>query len=187
MSADTNDAADATQPAPLASVHDLAIRVGAKDETDPKLALALRLASGRFRDQTFNPISEATDTIRLDSDGERILMLPVRPVSCVESVTINGEECRDYSWSATGAVRFSKPLPVGYGTVEITYTHGYAAIPDGIQDVVIEQAAAMYSLTPGIVGYTTGSETRTYSTAMSVGTTAQWAAMVARYRLDGQP
>lgn len=50
--------------------------------------------------------------------------------------------------------------------------------------VVLEQAAAIYQTLPGLVSYTTGAEQRTYSSALTVGTTAQWAAMVARYKVD---
>ena len=68
--------------------------------------------------------------------------------------------------------------------MQVTYRHGYDPVPKGVQDVVLEQAAAIYQMLPGVVSYTTGAEQRTYSTALTVGTTAQWAAMVARYKVD---
>ena len=155
---------------PLASIADLAVKTGASTD-DEKLNLALRLASGRFREQTNNPISLVTETVVLDSDGGRALTLPCLPV-------------RDVSELQIDAIRLDRPIPNRWRSVQVTYRHGYDPVPKGVQDVVLEQAAAIYQMLPGVVSYTTGAEQRTYSTALTVGTTAQWAAMVARYKVD---
>ena len=168
---------------PLASIDDLALKTGGKAD-DEKLKLALDLASGRFREQANNPISMMTETVILDSDGGRALTLPCLPVHEVLALVINGRQVTDFEWSASGAIRLDRPIPDKWRSVQVTYRHGYAPVPKGIQDVVLEQAAAIYQTLPGLVSYTTGAEQRTYSSALTVGTTAQWAAMVARYTVD---
>lgn len=168
---------------PLASIDDLALKTGSKAD-DEKLKLALDLASGRFREQANNPISMMTETVILDSDGGRALTLPCLPVHEVLALVINGRQVTDFEWSASGAIRLDRPIPDKWRSVQVTYRHGYAPVPKGIQDVVLEQAAAIYQTLPGLVSYTTGAEQRTYSSALTVGTTAQWAAMVARYKVD---
>ena len=162
---------------PLASIYDLALKTGGKAD-DEKLKLALDLASGRFREQANNPISMMTETVILDSDGGRALTLPCLPVREVSELVIDGRQVTDFEWSTSGAI------PVKWRSVQITYRHGYDPVPKGIQDVVLEQAATIYQTLPGLVSYTTGAEQRTYSSALTVGTTAQWAAMVARYKVD---
>ena len=168
---------------PLASIDDLALKTGGKAD-DEKLQLALILASGRFREQANNPISMMTETVILDSDGGRALTLPCLPVCEVSELVIEGRAVPDFEWSEAGAIRLDRPIPDKWRSVQVTYKHGYAPVPNGIQDVVLEQAAAIYQTLPGLVSYTTGAEQRTYSSALTVGTTAQWAAMVARYKVD---
>lgn len=167
--------------APLASIDDLQTKIGGKGDTD-KLNLALSLASGRFRGQANNPISLTTETVTLDTQGASRIMLPAAPVHDVTRVQVDGTDTA-YEWSASGVLRFDNPLPDRYRALQVTYTHGYDPIPDDIRDVVLEQAAAIYNLLPGVMSYTVGAESRSYSTALTVGTTAQWAACVARYRI----
>ena len=95
---------------PLASIADLAVKTGASTD-DEKLKLALRLASGRFREQTNNPISMVTETVVLDSDGGRALTLPCLPVRDVSELQIDGESVSDFEWSAMGAIRLDRPIP----------------------------------------------------------------------------
>lgn len=168
---------------PLASIDDLALKTGGKAD-DEKLKLALDLVSGRFREQANNPISMMTETVTLDSDGGRVLTLPCLPVHEVSELVIDGQQVTDFEWSTSGAIRLDRPIPDKWRSVQVTYQHGYDPVPKGIQDVVLEQAAAIYQTLPGLVSYTTGAEQRTYSSALTVGTTAQWAAMVARYKVD---
>jgi hypothetical protein len=168
---------------PLASIESLALKTGG-DRNDERLQLALDLASGRFREQANNPISMISETVILDSDGGRTLALPCLPVREVTALEIDGQPITDFEWSESGVIRLDRPIPDKWRSVEVTYRHGYAPVPKGIQDVVLEQAAAIYQTLPGLVSYTTGAEQRTYSSALTVGTTAQWAAMVARYKVD---
>lgn len=167
--------------APLATIDDLQTKIGGKGD-DEKLKLALALASGRFRGQANNPISLTTETVTLDTQGASRIMLPAAPVRDVSQVQVDGVDTA-YEWSEHGVLRFDTPLPDRYRALQVTYTHGYDPIPDDVRDVVLEQAAAIYNLLPGVMSYTVGAESRSYSTALTVGTTAQWAACVARYRI----
>lgn len=168
--------------APLASPGDLAQRLGCKPD-DPKLALCLRLASDRFTGQCRNPIRKATDTITLDGTGGRTIRLPVYPVQDVKDVQCHGRTVTP-EWSADGLLRFSDPVD-GWRSIRVIYTHGYDPIPGDVADVVLEQAAAIYQVMPGLASWTTGEESRTYSVAQSVGTSAAWSAAVAKYRIGG--
>lgn len=168
----------------LASATDLGVRLG-QDPGDGKLLLALRLASGRFQDQTNNPILKVTgDVITLDAAGSRVLLLPAAPVLGVSSVTVQGEPV-DFEWSAAGAIRVSSPMADVWNSVAVTYDHGYDPVPAGVQDVVLEQAATIYSVLPGVSAYTTGTESRTYLSSLAVGTSSAWSAAVQKYRLRG--
>lgn len=170
------------RPSLLASPDDLAQRLGCKPD-EPKLALCLRLASDRFTGQCRNPIRKATDTITLDGTGSRTVRLPVYPVLDVKDV-----QCHDRTvtpeWSADGLLRFPDPVD-GWRSIRVIYTHGYDPIPGDVIDVVLEQAAAIYQVMPGLASWTTGEESRTYSIAQSVGTSAAWSAAVAKYRIGG--
>lgn len=167
---------------PLANPADLATRLGATVD-DPKLVLALRLASGRFRGQTNNPITLVTgDTVTLDAAGTRVLLLPATPVVNVTSVTIQGVPV-EFEWSRRGAIRVDSPMPDAWGSVQVVYDHGWDPIPDDVQDVVLEQAAAIYAVLPGVISYTTGQESRSFSAALATGTSAAWSAAVAQYRI----
>lgn len=167
---------------PLVTPDRLALKTGA-DPEDDRVRLAVDMASARFREQTGNPISLATETIVMDSPGSRTLVLPLYPVWEAHDLTIAGNPVDEWEWSRDGAIRTARPMPDLWRGIAVTYTHGYDPVPAGIQDVVLEQAQAMYELLPTVVSYTTGAESRQYSAAMTVGTTAQWAAMVAKYRI----
>ncbi|KFF31651.1 hypothetical protein [Bifidobacterium bombi] len=168
----------------LASADDLAVRIGAKAD-DKKLLLALRLASDRFVGQSHNPIVKVeNEEIILDATGVRTIRLPVWPVLAVDRVLLDGAPV-PYEWSADGLLRFPAPLPDKWRALKVTYSHGYDPIPGDVSDAVLEQAAAIYQVLPGLASYTTGAESRTYSLTMSVGTSAAWSSAVSKYRIGG--
>jgi hypothetical protein len=47
----------------------------------------------------------------------------------------------DFTWSQNGLLRRSALTRYWLGSVEITYTHGYATIPDAVKAVCLERAA----------------------------------------------
>ncbi|RBQ00065.1 hypothetical protein [Bifidobacterium xylocopae] len=171
-----------TETRTLAAAEDLAMRIGCKAD-DGKLLLSLRLASDRFAGQSHNPIAKVEhEEIVLDATGTRSVRLPLWPVLAVDRVLLSGTLV-DFEWSADGMLRFERPLPDRWRALMVTYSHGYDPIPGDVSDAVLEQAAAIYQVLPGLASYTTGAESRTYSLALSVGTSAAWSAAVDKYRI----
>jgi hypothetical protein len=173
---------------PLAPPEKLAAKLKT-DESDADMLLALDLASARFRGQTRNPISLSSDTLTLDAHGSRSLLLPFAPVVSVESLTIDGVAYgpSDFEWSGSGMIRLGSPMPDLWRSVEVSFTHGYAQIPQDVQEAVLDQATAMYPVLSGnaYTSYTTGTESRSFNTQLQVGYSAQWSACVQKYRVTG--
>lgn len=109
------------------------------------------------------------DEIVLDSAGGRLIMLPELPVVSVSEVVENGEELvlvDDYELMRFGILhRTARPWYIGIGAVAITYTHGYAVIPDLIRAVTARAASRLYQAglraaetagVPGVVSKTLG-------------------------------
>lgn len=150
----------------LATVEDLGVYVqGAPftgDEDVAAATLMLRLASGKVRDHCRQRLSlVADDVARLTpSERGRIFLpeLPIVGVPVVESSADGGLTWTPApSWTLdydTGELADTALWPhVGPRTASswrVTYSHGYAEIPDGIQSVVIDLAARMLQTPPGI-------------------------------------
>lgn len=131
---------------------------------DQAAALMLQIASGMVRDYLQQTISSVTDeVVVLDPiDGAYVLLpeLPISGVSLVETTSDNG-----VTWSTSlntyytvstrqGIISAVPNCGVGYpsapGTWRVTYSHGYAIIPDGIVGVVLGVAARAYSSPAGV-------------------------------------
>jgi hypothetical protein len=173
---------------PLADPAELAVWLGVL-ENDQKLLSALNAASRRFRGAVRHPVSLVTDdTIVLDGRGQESVLLPAAPVTAVASVKLDGEALEvdvAYAWSADGFLRrLGGSWPDRLRCIEVTYSHGYATIPEDIQEVVIDQARAIYAVQPGVQQKTVGSQSVTYGAQAATGVTAQWSAMVEKYQLN---
>ncbi|GGU52601.1 mobile element protein [Streptomyces lavendofoliae] len=173
---------------PLADPAELAVWLGVP-ETDPKLLAALNAASRRFRGAVRHPVSLVSgDTVVLDGTGAHSLLLPAAPVVSVESVELEGAALTagtDYDWSADGYLRrLTTTWPDRLRCLHVTYTHGYALIPEDIKEVVIDQARAMYRVQPGVQTMQVGGQSIGFGAQASIGVTAQWSAMVEKYRLN---
>lgn len=119
-----------------------------QDDIDLAAAeLALRRASGRVRRYTRQTISLVTDDVivRIPQCADE-LVLPQRPVVSVASVVVNGQTSTDWKLRGDTLVRCGG-WPYG---ATITYTHGYAEIPDDIQDIVLAQAG-FRMINPGML------------------------------------
>lgn len=111
-------------------------------------------ASEAVREAAGQQFTRATSTVTLPvSDGTR-LVLPQRPVVSVQSVSVDGTT--DTSWAlVSGELRRAggwmlRSLP---GRVTVTYTHGYAAVPRPVRDLVATLAvAAMEKASSGALG-----------------------------------
>jgi hypothetical protein len=173
---------------PLADPAELAASLGVP-ATDPKLVWALNAASRRFRGAVRHPVSAVTgDSFVLDGGGRESVLLPAAPVTAVSSLTLNGEslaEGTDFEWSADGFLRrLGGCWPDRLRCIQGVYDHGYNPVPEDIAEVVIDQARALYRIDPGVQQKTVGSQSVTFGAQAATGVTAQWAAVVDRYRLN---
>lgn len=125
---------------------------------EASMQLALDIASSIVvarTGQTFT--ATAGDTITLDTYGDEDVRLPQRPVTAVTAVTT-----RDKGSTATTArtlnadyeVRGDRLRWVGIGSwpyeVTVTYSHGYAAIPDDVKGATLAVAAEIYDNPEGL-------------------------------------
>lgn len=172
----------------LADPAELAVWLGVS-ETDPKLLSALAAASRRFRGAVRHPVTLiADDTVVLDGTGSCSVLLPAAPVVSVTSVELEGTALTvgvDYEWSADGFLRRLGGLwPCRLRCLEVVYAHGLEPIPEDIQEVVLDQARAMYAIQPGVQQKTVGSQSVTFGAQAATGVTAQWSAAVEKYQLN---
>jgi hypothetical protein len=173
---------------PLADPNELAASLGVP-ANDPKLLWALNAASRRFRGAVRHPVSHvAGSTLTLDGNGCESLLLPAAPVTAVHSVTLDGTlltEGTDYEWSSDGFLRrIGRPWPRRLRCVQVVLDHGYDPVPEDIQEVVIDQARALFRIDPGVQTKTVGGQSVTFGVQAAIGVTAQWTAAVENYRLN---
>lgn len=173
----------------LAEPADLAIWLGVPAD-DPKLLQALAAASSRFRGAVRHPVTAVVgDVLILDGSGRESVILPAAPVTAVTSVELDGEglvEGDGFSWSSDGFLRRlgGEVWPDRLRCVEVTYSHGYAEVPEEIAEVVIDQARALYAVLPGVQTRQVGGQSVTFGVQAAIGVTSQWTEAVERYRLN---
>lgn len=111
-------------------------------ESDTNTLTMLGVASTIVRGAAGSPILTTESTVTLTGWGERLLNLPGKPVTAVSSVTINEE---DVAYTLLDGQLFRAQ---GWGTsaypvqVVVTLTHGFAAVPEDIIDLVCNLAVA---------------------------------------------
>jgi hypothetical protein len=105
------------------------------------------MATAAIRAYTRQTISQVVDdvlTVRGTADPE--LLLPQRPVSAVSAVTLDGAAA-DYTFDGIGTLTRSDGWA---GLVAVTYTHGYATVPDDVFTVCLQAAARVYGNPEGL-------------------------------------
>jgi len=121
----------------FASVEDLAAYTGRAVENTAQAQLALTLATGIIRaevGQTLSLVEDDRVTLRAGSRPE--LYLPERPVVAVSSVAGDGIRVGEWTWAGEYVTR-----PYGWpNLVTITYSHGYAVIPDDVRAICLSVA-----------------------------------------------
>ncbi|ETK36131.1 hypothetical protein [Microbispora sp. ATCC PTA-5024] len=142
--------------------------------------LALRLASGMVRRWTGQQISLVKDDTVTLAGGRRVLYLPQRPVVVDADHPLTVTELGGVGYPNLLAVdnvtftRLADELTryCGWWTdrVQVTYSHGYASIPDDIVGVVLDVAARSMTNTMGLRTVTIDDYTRTYANE-TLGTT----------------
>ncbi|MFE6785194.1 hypothetical protein ACFVFF_23345 [Streptomyces sp. NPDC057680] len=132
----------------LATVADLAAAMQA-EPNNASAELALASASAVIRRWTKQDFTRAIDdvvTLRVLNESE--LVLPQRPVESVSQVRVNSLILQDWVLSGDRLLRTGgwRRLPgtTTYpdpGLVEVTYTHGYAQVPDDVRAVCLDLAS----------------------------------------------
>jgi hypothetical protein len=164
----------------LADLNDLADLAGA-ETTDIRLIRALQRASARFRGEVRHHVSAVdNDTVTLDGDGSRSLLLPNMPIRAVLWVIIDGNSVTDYRWFRDGRLRRTGGKVWPESQITVTYNHGYKQVPDDIVEAVLSQAVDLYSRQPGVRSMAVGGESVTFAAA---GISEEWSQVVARYRI----
>jgi hypothetical protein len=135
---------------PFAAVSDLAALMQT-DVNEAAAGVALASASALIRGWTRQTISRVVDdvvTLRAPEGYERALVLPQRPVQSVSRVEINGLQLVDWVLSNDRLLRYCgwRYLPgrmpyLDPGLVTVTYTHGWAEIPDDVRAVCLDLAS----------------------------------------------
>jgi hypothetical protein len=174
-------------PARFATADDLATRLGL-DLSDAERIRAdrlLELASGLIQDAARQTIElVAGDVLTLPGTNDETIHLPQKPVASVEQVTIDGVplvEGTDWYLDGNVIVRRSRRLLsggiadqqlvpwAGFGwpgqTIRITYTHGYAEIPESVKAICLEAVVRVW-VNPGAVAQERAGDSSTlYTTA----------------------
>jgi hypothetical protein len=144
--------------ASLASIEQLSAYLGQPLESnDASGLLMLQIASGMVRDYLHQQLDYvAGDVVTLDPIYGSYVLLPELPVVSVAQVETwdgtqwNVMDASTYTVSRKTGMIAGKPglgitWPSDPETWRITYSHGYATIPDGIMGVVCGVAARAYS------------------------------------------
>lgn len=106
----------------------------------------------------------AGDVVNLHGSGTRALSLPELPVTSVASVTLDGEAVTDYTLDAYyGLLWRDDPGWWMRGDLYVvTYTHGYATVPNIYKRVAAVLARGASSVSPGVRQESTGPFSVTY-------------------------
>lgn len=176
-------------PAPtdaFATADDLAARLGLTltDAEQARATTLLDLATGLIQDEAKQTILLVTDDVlSIPGTTDEMIKLPQRPVISVASVTLDGVPLTEGSdWYRDGNViaripaittvltgglideAFTFPMGTGFGwpaqTLEITYTHGYAVVPESVKAICLEMVVRVW-VNPGSVARETVGNTAT--------------------------
>ena len=95
------------------------------------------------------------------ADGQGLIELPLQPVTEVSSVTyLDARPYRDgWGYNSAGTLYGITP---GFAVI-VTYTYGYATLPDDLKGVVLGMASRQAYNPTGVRQKTVGSESVTYS------------------------
>lgn len=174
----------------LATVADLQDRLGrALDATETTRAGALlEGASARVRTYTGQQFEQSTTTNRLRVRNGSI-RLSQRPVTAVTTVKDTDGNVLTHTWHAGDRLDVADQLTGVW--LDVTYTHGYATIPDDIVEVVCQMVLRTFGLpseSAGITQQAAGSFSYSVSAAAAAGAVGMLAderAALAPYRRVG--
>lgn len=115
---------------------------------DAQALLAIDEATAVIKNYCNQKIEQVSDdTTLLDGTGSTKLFLPEIPVSSITSVTVDDVllDPTYYALAENGVLwRKYGVWTVGARNISITYTHGYASIPEDVKGVCYRSAARLY-------------------------------------------
>lgn len=140
------------QPPRFCSVGDLEDFLHLSITNAPSALRAIEGATAAIQNYCHQHLTAvAGDVVTLRSRGQGVLILPEQPVTAIASVVENGTALvneTDYTWETNGLIhrwpgawRLTTSI---FGTVVVTYSHGYATIPQPIREVCIRSASRAY-------------------------------------------
>lgn len=119
----------------------------AEFDTD-SATLAVAGASGMIRSHCGWDISQTTVTDAiLDGPGGRSLWLPTLKLTAVGSVVVNGDVLTvdtQYDWTSYGKLIHRGCWPCKPRSITVTYTHGWATVPDVVKTACLIVAGILY-------------------------------------------
>lgn len=152
---------------------------------------ALDIASKAIRDHCDWNITEEIVTGKvLDCDGSRSIWLPTLLLTAVASVVENGVTLTvltGFDWTSYGRLIRAGRWPNQARSVTVTYTHGYATIPDSVKGACLSAAGRVYVNPDGIKQETIGAVSVTYNTPLytsGVSLTEQEREDLGKYKLE---
>lgn len=155
----------------------------------PFAAAVLRSAEATLRGMCLWHIAPSqSDTVTLDSAGEKRLFLPSLYVTAVTSCAYVGgdtpEELTDVVVKANGVLYRACGFPAGEQVIEVTFTHGYEECPPELFPVVAEIARDLGSASSGRVrSKSLGTGSITYDTSKESSIEGNIPPAASRYRI----
>jgi len=136
--------------------------------------LLLAGATARIRALTGQWISEVVDDVfTTDAPLSRVLWLPQRPVTAVESVELDGEPVTDFVRRGSRLIR-TDPWTCTAAEVVVTYTHGYPVESERMElarDACLALAAQEMSNPEGLKSESIDDYAATFATSDDTGKT----------------
>lgn len=121
--------------------------------------LVLTLATGVIDEETGQSLTLATDTLTLDGNGGRRLLLPRWPVTAVAEVTIIEDDDTetdlahgaDFRWTSYGRLRrIGSCWPCREQSIDAVVTAGWDPFPDGVKAMCLRLARAGWDNPAGL-------------------------------------
>jgi hypothetical protein len=132
----------------FATAEDLATYM-ARDFSAPDTATAtqaLDIATSIVQSYTGQTLSQVTEAVTVPRTSSLLVLLPQMPVTAVASVVDDGTLLTlndDYVWHRSGVIH--RMTGSFFRTVTVTYTHGYATIPDDVKGATLAVAAGIFT------------------------------------------
>lgn len=150
------------------------------EEETAQAEFLLDLAGACIEEEIGQSLELSTDTVTLDGNGARKLVLPRWPVTAVTSVTVlhdlDDDEVlefgadHDYTWSAAGTLtRRCACWPEGDRNIEAVVTAGLATTPTSLKRIALRLCVAPWSNPNNLSAESLGDLSRTYNTATDLG------------------